>query len=60
VTIADGNTLDEQISADAEREKLLRKIERLEKQARAEKQPRREWAGEARRLKLQMEAGNNG
>jgi hypothetical protein len=57
VTIADGNTLDEQIAADEERAKILRLIEQLEKRARIEKQPRRKWelAEEAKRLKLQME-----
>jgi hypothetical protein len=55
VTITDGNTLDEQIAADEQRNKILRRIEQLEKQARAEKQPRRKWelAEEARLLKLQ-------
>jgi hypothetical protein len=41
--ITAGNTLDEQLAANEEREKLLKKIERLEKQARSEKQPRRKW-----------------
>jgi hypothetical protein len=51
-TIAEGNTLDEQIVVDEERDKLLRRIERLERQARSEKQPRRKWelAEEAKRL----------
>jgi hypothetical protein len=43
VTIAEGNTLDEQIAADEERVKTLRRIEQLEKKARTEKQPRRKW-----------------
>jgi hypothetical protein len=57
VTIAEGNTLDEQIAADGERAKTLRRIEQLEKKARTEKQPRRKWelAEEAKRLKAQME-----
>ena len=52
VEIAEGKTLDEQLAADEERGKLLKKIERLEKQARSEKQPRRKWelVEEARRL----------
>ena len=37
VKIAEDRTLDEQLVADEEREKLLRQIERLEKQARSEK-----------------------
>jgi hypothetical protein len=57
VTITDGNTLDEQIIADEQRAKMLRRVEQLEKQARAEKQPRRKWelAAEAKKLKIQME-----
>ena len=53
VEIAEGSTLDEQLVADEERGKLLRKIEWLEKQARSEKQPRRKWelAEEAAHLK---------
>ncbi|MDR0764065.1 MAG: DUF4391 domain-containing protein [Synergistaceae bacterium] len=43
ITIAEGNTLDEQIVADEECKKLLRRVEQLEKQARTEKQPRRKW-----------------
>jgi hypothetical protein len=57
VEIAEGNTLDEQLAADDERAKLLRRIEQLEKQARNEKQPRRKWelAEEVKRLKAGME-----
>jgi hypothetical protein len=53
VTIAEGNTLDEQIAADEERAKTLRRIEQLEKKARTEKQPRRKWelAEEVKKLK---------
>jgi len=43
VEITEGKTLDQQLAADEERGKLLKKIERLEKQARSEKQPRRKW-----------------
>jgi hypothetical protein len=59
ITIAEGNTLDEQIAADEERAKMQRRIEQLEKQARTEKQPRRKWelAEEAKKLKEQ--AGKN-
>jgi len=55
--IAEGSTLDEQIIAAEERAKLLQRIERLEKQARSEKQPRRKWelVEEVRRLKEGME-----
>jgi hypothetical protein len=57
VEIAEGNTLDEQLVADEEQAKLLRRIEQLEKQARNEKQPRRKWelAEEVKRLKAGME-----
>ena len=37
VSIADGNTLDEQIAADERRQKIEKEIAKLEKQARAEK-----------------------
>ena len=55
--IAEGKTLDEQLTDDAGREKLLKKIERLEKQARSEKQPRRKWelAEEVARLRAALE-----
>ena len=50
--IDEGKTLDEQIAADVECESLTRQIERLVKQARNEKQPRRKWElfEEARRI----------
>lgn len=59
VIITEGKTLDEQIAADEERARTLRRIEQLEKQARIEKQPRRKWelAEEAKKLKTQMEIG---
>ena len=43
ITVADGNTLDEQIAVNTEREKLLKEIERLEKKARAETQPKKKF-----------------
>ena len=43
VSIADGNTLDEQIAADECRQKNEKKIAKLEKQARAEKQPKKKF-----------------
>jgi len=57
VEIAEGRTLDEQLAADEEHEKLRQRIERLENQARSEKQPRRKWelAEEVRRLRKGME-----
>lgn len=52
IALDESKTLDEQIADDTERDTLLRQIERLEKQARSAKQPRRKWelAEEARRL----------
>lgn len=43
IQIADGNTLDEQISADEKQAKLQKEIDRLEKLARAEKQPKKKF-----------------
>ena len=43
VSIADGNTLDEQIAADERRQKIEKEIAKLEKQARAEKQPNKKF-----------------
>lgn len=43
ITISDGNTLDEQIAVNTEREKLLKEIERLEKKARSETQPKKKF-----------------
>ncbi len=43
ITVAKGNTLDEQIAANTEREKLLKEIEILEKKARKESQPKKKY-----------------
>ena len=43
IIVADGNTLDEQIAVNTEREKLLKEIERLEKKARSEIQPKKKF-----------------
>lgn len=43
VSIADGNTLDEQIAADERRQKIEKELAKLEKQARAEKQPKKKF-----------------
>lgn len=43
VSIADGNTLDEQIAADERRQKMEKELAKLEKQARAEKQPKKKF-----------------
>ena len=41
--IEQGNTLDEQIAIDEKRAKLKKEIDKLEKQARAEKQPKKKF-----------------
>ena len=53
ITIDQGNTLDEQIAADEYRKKIEKKIAKLEKQARAEKQPKKkfELAQQIKKLK---------
>lgn len=53
-----GHTLNEQIALDDRRAKLQKEIDRLEKQARNEKQPKRklELAQEVKKRKLEMEA----
>lgn len=43
ITINQGNTLDEQIAVDEQRSKLQMEISRLEKLARAEKQPKKKF-----------------
>ena len=43
ITVVEGNTLDEQIAVNTEREKLMKEIERLEKKARAETQPKKKF-----------------
>ena len=43
ITVEEGNTLNEQIAADDEREKLEKEIAKLEKLARAEKQPKKKF-----------------
>lgn len=44
ITIEKGKTLEEQISINEEREKIQKEIAKLEKAARAEKQPRKKFA----------------
>lgn len=57
VSIADGNTLDEQIAADERRQKIEKEIAKLEKQARAEKQPKKkfELVQQIKRFKEELE-----
>ena len=56
--IEEGNTLNEQIAIDDKRQKLQKEIERLEKQARSEKQPKRkmELVQEMKKRQAEMEA----
>ena len=56
ITIDQGNTLDEQIAADEYRQKIEKEIAKLEKQARAEKQPKKkfELAQQIKRLKDEL------
>jgi hypothetical protein len=53
IQIEGDRTIDEQLALDTERAKLKCRIDRLEKQARSERQPRRKWelVGEAERLR---------
>ena len=65
VDIEQGNTLDEQIEVNEKRQQLEKEIARLEKQAWAEKQPKKkfELAGKVKKLKdelKQISANNNG
>lgn len=55
VSIAGGNTLDEQIAADERRQKIEKEIAKLEKQARAEKQPKKKFELVQRIKKLKSE-----
>lgn len=57
VSIADGNTLDEQIAADERRQKIEKEIAKLEKQARAEKQPKKKFELVQQIKKLNTEMG---
>lgn len=57
ITIAEGNTLNEQIAADVQKAKLQKEISRLEKLAWAEKQPKKkfELAQQINKLKSRLE-----
>lgn len=57
ITIEQGNTLDQQIVADEKRAKLLKEIARLEKLARAEKQPKKKFELFQRIKQLSSETG---
>ncbi len=41
--LENGNSLDTQIEVDSKKEKIKKEIERLEKQARSEKQPKKKF-----------------
>lgn len=58
VNIEEGNTLDQQIETDEKKRKLEREIEKLEKQARAELQPKKkiELVQEKRRIERELES----
>ena len=62
VQIESGNTLDEQLLVDDKRQKLEKEIDRLEKQARKEKQPKKkfELAQQINKLKKELEGLSNG
>lgn len=57
LTVEQGRTLDEQIYIDEQRAKLQKEIDRLEKRARAEKQPKKkfEMVQEIKKLKIELE-----
>lgn len=57
IKVDQGNTLDEQIAVDEQRMKLQKEIAKLEKQARAERQPKKkfELAQQINRLKKELE-----
>ena len=57
IAIVDNNTLDEQIQLDESRQKLEKEIAKLEKLARAEKQPRKKFELVQQLRKLQKEYG---
>lgn len=58
VQIEQGKTLEEQLAIDEKRVKLLKEIDKLEKLARAEKQPKKkfEFAQKVKMLKAELEA----
>lgn len=57
IEIEHGRTLDEQIAVSAQREKLLKEMNKLEKQARAERQPKKKFELVQRIKKLEAELG---
>ena len=59
IEIEQGRTLDEQIAVSAHREKLLKEISKLEKQARAERQPKKKFdlVQQIKRKQQELEGG---
>ena len=57
IEIEQGLTLNEQIAVSAQREKLRKEIEKLEKQARAERQPNKKLDIVQRKRALEAELG---
>lgn len=55
LTVAAGNTVDEQISIDEQKNKLQKEIDKLEKLARAEKQPKKKFELHQQILRLKKE-----
>ena len=55
--LAQGNSLEEQIALDERKAKLTKEIEKLEKQARKEKQPNKKFqlAQQVKTLKMQLD-----
>lgn len=62
VEVGQGKSLDKQIRLDEQKAKLQREIEKLEKQARNEKQPNKKFAlvQRIKQLRLETEEENNG
>lgn len=62
IQVTQGNTLDEQIAADERKAKLLSEINRLDKRARSEKQPKKkfELVQSINKLKKELEDIDNG
>ena len=59
IEIEQGRTLDEQIAVSAQRDKLIKEISKLEKQARAERQPKKKFdlVQQIKRKQQELEGG---
>lgn len=62
IVVEDGKNLDEQIVADERRAKIMKEIEKLEKLARAERQPKKKFeiVNKIKLLRIEMEDTTNG